>query len=137
MDFEDVFVSHHQMVVASDEWNGVGLGIYVVGGRLFQPTGPSAATVFTGPHTGTVRVRAAGLTDPPDEAATGWDAVEEVTLWAPDGRITVNGLMGEPLPSAPDLAVAGPGCTGYRFEHAVGMRTTCTAPMLSRNSSRS
>jgi hypothetical protein len=55
--------------------------------------------VFTGPHTGNVRVRAAALPGSPGDAAPGWDAVEEVTLWAPDGLIRVLALMGDVLPS--------------------------------------
>jgi hypothetical protein len=70
--------------------------------------------VFTGPHTGNVRVRAAALPGSPGDAAPGWDAVEEVTLWAPDGLIRVLALMGDVLPSAPELATAGPGL--YRVQ---------------------
>jgi hypothetical protein len=113
MDFEDVFVSYHQLVVSGGS-DGLGLGIYVTGGRLLQPTGPSEATVFTGPHSGTVQVRAAGLPGLPGEAGPDWDAVEEVTLWAAAGRFAVFGLMGEPLSSAPELATAGPGL--YRVQ---------------------
>ena len=111
--FEELFVSYHQLVVGGD-WNGAGLGLYTVGGRLLHVTGPSEVTVMTGPHTGTVHVRALGLRADPGTDRSGWDAVEQATVWAPEGRISVCGLMSEPLESDPDLAVAGPGL--YRLE---------------------
>lgn len=113
---EKVFVSYHQLVVSAGG-DGDGLGVYTVGGPLLHIGGPGEVTVITGPHTGMVRVRAVGLPTAPVSPGidrTGWEAVEQATVWAPDGRIGVHGLMGSPPASDPNLAAAGPGL--YRLE---------------------
>jgi hypothetical protein len=112
--FEELFVSYHQMQVTG-EWTGAGFGLYTTGGRLLHITGPGEVTVMTGPHTGTVWVRTVALpAAPSSQDHSSWDAVEQATLWAPEGRITLCGLMGSPPASDPDLAAAGPGL--YRLE---------------------
>jgi len=107
-DFEQVFVSHHQMLVLAGDDFGE-LHLYTVGDDLVHLVGESALTVMTGPHTGQVAVRAEILPGPPDAPVRGWDAVSEATLWCPDGRLTVGGLMGDFPDVLRDLAIGGPG----------------------------
>ena len=112
--------------VVSGGWDGGGLDLDTVGGSLLHVTGPSDVHVLTGRHTGRIQLRARGLPGPPadggtgwdeedgEDGARGWDVVERVTLWSPEGSIVVHGLLGASLPEEPVLAVAGPGL--YRIE---------------------
>lgn len=93
--FTPVFVSYHQFQVGDGAERGDDLGLYTVGDDLLQVTGRSRLTVLTGPHTAHVGVRLAVLGSPPIEDDHGWEAVAEATVWLPDGRVSVCGLMGD------------------------------------------
>jgi hypothetical protein len=92
--FEQVFVQYHQFQVITG--GDVGdLRLYTVGDGLVQLVGQSTLTVLTGPHTGSVGVRVATMGQPPGDLGTGWEVASEATLWCPDGRLAVCGLMGD------------------------------------------
>ncbi|MDG4821820.1 hypothetical protein O7635_08130 [Asanoa sp. WMMD1127] len=110
-----VFVSHHQLQVAAGWEARIGnLALYTVGDRLVHRTGRNELTVLTGPHTGEVEVAVQVLTEPPGPDADEWDAVSEATLWCPDGRITVRGLMGDCPDEFADIPVGRPGLLRVR-----------------------
>jgi hypothetical protein len=92
---ERVFVSYHQFVIGAGNAAAGELGLYTVGDGLLHLTGRSELTGMTGPHTGWVEVGVQVLTSPPGPDPDEWDAVSEATIWCPDGRIAVCGLMGE------------------------------------------
>jgi hypothetical protein len=92
---ERVFVSYHQCVIGAGDGSGSEFGLYTVGDGLLHLTGRSELTVMTGPHTGWVEVGVEVLTSPPGMDPDEWDAVSQATIWCPDGRIAVCGLMGE------------------------------------------
>ncbi|GAA3772259.1 hypothetical protein GCM10022225_69530 [Plantactinospora mayteni] len=97
-EFAELFVSHHQFLVVTAPGD-TELPLYTVGDELVHLVGNGGLTVMTGPHTGYVAARVTVLAQPPDEAGdAGWDAATEATLWCPEGRMTVYGLMGD----APD-----------------------------------
>jgi hypothetical protein len=91
----EVFVSHHQLQVLGGWEQGDHLGLFVAGGNLLQVTGGSQLTVFTGPHTGRVRVELLSRAAPPDDDIGDWEAASEATMWCPEGRMWVCGLMGD------------------------------------------
>ncbi|MFC4070026.1 hypothetical protein [Actinoplanes subglobosus] len=91
--FVSQFVSYSQYRIRTSEGDDL-LDIYTVGDELLHVGGPDGCTGFTGVHTGEVdtRVVVHASEPPPDDD---WDTASETTLWCPDGRITIEGLMGE------------------------------------------
>lgn len=82
-----------------------GVGIYVRGDGLLHLGGPSQFTGFCGIHTGWIEARVRVLPGPPAAVDVGWDAISEVTLWSPSGRLSVVGLMGGTAEALTDVAV--------------------------------
>ncbi|MEU7998940.1 hypothetical protein AB0B83_26965 [Micromonospora sp. NPDC049060] len=82
-----------------------GMGIYILGDDLLHVRGPSQFTGFCGIHTGWIEARVRVLSGPAAEADDGWDAISEVTLWSPSGRLSVIGLMGGTTDALTDVAV--------------------------------
>jgi hypothetical protein len=83
----------------------------------------AGALLYTGIHSGTVRVTADVLPGPPTEVDPGpWDDIVEASLYAPTGHLGVHQLEYLPQeepPSLPVLSPAGPG--HYRVRaHARG-----------------
>lgn len=112
---ERVLVSYHQFqVVAGVDGRGGHLDLYVVGDGLVHLTGRSELTVMAGPHTDWVDVGVEVLADPAGPDPDEWDAVSEATLWCPDGRITVRGLMGECPDQFRDIRVGRAGLIRVR-----------------------
>ncbi|PWU48015.1 hypothetical protein DLJ47_29090 [Micromonospora sp. S4605] len=115
--FTPVFVSYHQFQVGGGAERGDDLGLYTVGDDLLQVTGRSQLTVLTGPHTGHVGVRLTLLgSAPPEDDHHGWQAGAEATVWLPDGRVSVCGLMGDCPPPLRQVEVGGPGLFRVRVE---------------------
>lgn len=113
--FMPVFVSHHQFQIGDGTERGDHLNLYTVGDDLLQVTGRSQLTVLTGPHTADVGVRLAVLASPPP-ADQGWDAAAEATVWLPDGRISVCGLMGDCPAPLRRVEVGRPGLFRVRVQ---------------------
>ncbi|MEV6303239.1 hypothetical protein AB0M02_27770 [Actinoplanes sp. NPDC051861] len=91
-----MFVSYCQYEVFTTRFIGSRLDIYTVGDDLVHPGGPSVCTAFTGVHTGDIEIDVVVHDGPPpDPDRDEWDAASETTLWSPDGRLFVMGLMGE------------------------------------------
>jgi hypothetical protein len=107
-----VFVSHCQLqVFTSGVWDY--LEIYTVGDELLHLNGEDVLTVFTGVHTAEVDVVVSvDAAAPPDEP--GWIVASEATLWCPDGRLTVCGLMGDCPDELREIPVPGPGLVRVR-----------------------
>jgi hypothetical protein len=99
-----LFVSYCQYQVSAVP--GVsGLDIYTIGDGLMHVGGPSGFTGFCGIHTGWIEACVRVLPGPPARADVGWDAISEVTLWCPSGRLSVIGLMGGTAEALTDVAV--------------------------------
>ena len=103
-DWAQLFVSYCQyevFTVPADR----GLEIYTLGDDLLHVGGPGLLTGFCGTHTGWIEARARVRPGQAAEVDSGWDAISEATLWCPDGRLSVIGLMGGPTESLTDVAV--------------------------------
>ncbi|MEU4623979.1 hypothetical protein AB0G04_28890 [Actinoplanes sp. NPDC023801] len=105
--FVSQFVSYSQYEIGSAGDSGDLLDIYTAGDDLLHVGGPGGCTGFTGLHTGEVEFRVlCHATEPPLENES-WDAASETTLWCPDGRLTVIGLMSEGRDPLTDIPVPG------------------------------
>jgi hypothetical protein len=111
-----VFVSHHQFQVVAGAESGDYLGLYRVGDDLLQVTGRTQLTVLTGPHTGEVGVRVVIRPEPPDEGIAGWDVGAEATVWCPQGRLAVGGLMSDFPKALRDIPVDRAGLVRVRVQ---------------------
>lgn len=105
--FTPVHVCYCQFQVLGSADGDGSLGLHGVGDDLLQVTGGSQLTGMTRLHTGQVEVGVAVLPAPPADLADGWDAATETTLWCPDGRITVCGLMDDFPDALRDIMVGG------------------------------
>ncbi|MDO3705021.1 hypothetical protein Q3W71_25470 [Micromonospora sp. C28SCA-DRY-2] len=114
--FTPVFVSYHQFQVGGGAERGDDLGLYTVGDDLLQLTGRSQLTVLTGPHTAHVGVRLAVLGSPPPDDDHDWEAAAEATIWLPDGRVSVCGLMGDCPDPFRQVAAGPPGLFRVRVQ---------------------
>jgi hypothetical protein len=106
-EFVSQFVSYSQYEIGSAGDSGDLMDIYTVGDDLLHAGGPGGCTGFTGLHTGEVQFRVIGHgTEPPLETGP-WDCASEITLWCPEGRLTVLGLMSDGRDPLTDVPVAG------------------------------
>jgi hypothetical protein len=105
--FVSQFVSYSQYEIGSAGDSGDLLDIYTTGDDLLHVGGPGGCTGFTGVHTGEVEFRVVGHGTEPPLATETWDTASETTLWCPDGRLTVIGLMSEGRDPLTDIPVAG------------------------------
>jgi hypothetical protein len=112
--YTPVFVSHHQFQILTGGESGDYLDLYTVGDQLLQVTGRQQLTVLTGPHTGEVQVGVLVRQSPPGDDIDGWDAVAEATLWCPQGRIWICGLMSDSPPALANLAAGRTGLLRVR-----------------------
>jgi hypothetical protein len=84
---------------------------------------PGAAVIRTGIHSGVVRLTVEARSRPPQDVPTGdWEAIVEVSLDAPAGRMAVSALMDDVTDPFPPLTQAGPGSYRARV-HARGRDT--------------
>jgi hypothetical protein len=107
MGFVPQFVSYSQYEIGSAGDDGDLLDIYTAGDDLLHVGGPGGCTGFTGLHTGEVEFRVVSHGTAPPLETDAWDAVSETTLWCPDGRLTVIGLMSEGRDPLTGVPVAG------------------------------
>lgn len=103
----EAFVSYGQLQVVGGSGDA-DLRLFVVGDALVTRAAADQLTVLTGLHTGHVRVRVSEVADEPNLDAA-WDAESEDTLWCPQGRIAVQGLMSGPPDGLDDVVTGGPG----------------------------
>lgn len=103
-DWARLFVSYCQYVVSAVP-GAPGMDIHTLGDDLMHVGGPSHFTGFCGIHTGWIEARIRVLPGPAVRVDVGWDAVSEVTLWCPSGRLSVIGLMGGTADVLTDVAV--------------------------------
>jgi hypothetical protein len=109
-----VSVSHHQFQVLAGGDPDDFLGLYVVGDDLVQVTGQSQLSVLTGPYNGPVGVRVVVHPAAPDDPLDGWEAAAEATLWCPDGRFSICGLLADPVAPLRSIATGGQGLLRVR-----------------------
>ncbi|MFC7531888.1 hypothetical protein [Actinoplanes sp. GCM10030250] len=115
MEFVRMFVSYCQYEVLTATGSDRRLDIYTVGDELLHVGGRSVCTAFTGLHTGHIELRVVVSDEaPPGPDREDWDAVSETTIWCPDGRFTVLGLMGNPIDQLRHVAVPRPGLIRVR-----------------------
>ncbi|MEU4561920.1 hypothetical protein AB0F72_26345 [Actinoplanes sp. NPDC023936] len=108
------FVSYCQYQVYTGD-GGDGLEIYTVGDDLLHVGGPAECTGFTGLHTGEIDMRIVpSASEPPVLSIDDWDAASETTLWCPDGRMTVIGLMSGPRDGLDRVPLTGHGLMRVR-----------------------
>jgi hypothetical protein len=105
--FVPQFVSYSQYEIGSAGDGGDLLDIYTAGDDLLHAGGPAGCTGFTGLHTGEVQFRVIGHGAEPPLETEAWDSASEITLWCPDGRLTVIGLMSDGRDELTDIPVAG------------------------------
>lgn len=103
-DWARLFVSYNQYAVSTVP-GASGMGIYILGDELLHVGGPNTVTGFCGVHTGWIEARVCVLPGPPAQVDAGWDAISEVTLWSPSGRLSVIGLMGGIAEALTDVGV--------------------------------
>lgn len=113
-----VFVSYHQFWIV-DLGCAPGPGFGPSNG-LVTVTGPGAAVVHTGIHTGPVVVEVRVFdAAPPTPDRAGWDEIVQVSIHAPHGRLDVTAMTVHNRHSLPKLCPGGPG--DYRLRvHARG-----------------
>jgi hypothetical protein len=106
--FVSQFVSYSQYEIGSAGDSGDLLDIYTAGDDLLHVGGPGGCTGFTGLHTGEVEFRVISHgSEPPPADLDEWDTATETTLWCPDGRLTVIGLLGDGHDALTDIPVPG------------------------------
>jgi hypothetical protein len=103
----EAFVSSGQLQVVGGYGEG-DLRLCVAGDALVTRTAADQLTVLAGLHTGRVLVRVTEVDDEPGLDAA-WDAESEDTLWSPEGRVAVQGLMSGPPEGLDDVVTGGPG----------------------------
>jgi hypothetical protein len=112
--YTPVFVSHHQFQILTGGESGDYLDLFTAGDHLLQVTGRQQITVLTGPHTGDVPVGVLVRQTPPGDDIDGWDAAAEATLWCPQGRVSICGLMSHCPPALANLAAGRAGLLRVR-----------------------
>ncbi|WP_144122783.1 hypothetical protein [Catellatospora sichuanensis] len=103
-DWARLSVSYNQYEVSTVP-GASGLDIYLLGDSLLHVGGPNNCIGFCGVHTGWIEARVLVLPGPAGEVDAGWDAISEVTLWSPSGRLSVIGLMSGAAEGIADVAV--------------------------------
>ncbi len=99
------FVDYCQYQVRSAPYWRTGMHIHLVGDELLHVGSPTECTGFAATHTGWIQLRVIVLDGPPEPAGDDWEAISEMTLWSPHGRLSVHSMMGSTTDELSAIAV--------------------------------